>query len=93
MMKRVFVVLCNVVWVVTGGWLTCLALCLFGVGFCITWIGRDLGIDCLRAAPRSLWPFSTAFARVWSRGVPDFHVEMDGSVREERHHPALDPRG
>ena len=47
----------NVIWILTGGWLTALMWLAFGLLCCVTVIGVPFGIQCFKFARLSFAPF------------------------------------
>lgn len=50
-------VLFNLIWILTGGWMTALAFLLAGVVFCVTIVGIPLGRQAFKMASLTLAPF------------------------------------
>ncbi|KAF4675559.1 hypothetical protein FOL46_001086 [Perkinsus olseni] len=48
---------CNILWILTGGWVAALWWALFGCIFCITIIGIPCGLQCFKMAKLSFIPF------------------------------------
>ncbi len=47
----------NIIWIVTGGWLTALMWLVFGFVCCVTIIGIPFGLQCFKFTKLSLAPF------------------------------------
>ena len=47
----------NVIWVIFGGLLICIQYIISGLALCITIIGIPFGIQAIKLAQLSLWPF------------------------------------
>lgn len=60
----------NIIWIVTGGWVTALAWCLAGIVFYITIIGIPLGRQAFKMATLTLTPFGKTI--VYGGGAPSF---------------------
>lgn len=50
-------VLFNLIWILTGGWMTALAFLIAGVVFCVTIVGIPLGRQAFKMASLTLAPF------------------------------------
>ena len=50
-------VLFNLIWILTGGWMTALAFLLAGVVFCVTIVGIPFGLQLFKMAKLALCPF------------------------------------
>ena len=61
-------VLFNLIWILTGGWMTALAFLLAGVVFCVTIVGIPLGRQAFKMASLTLAPFGKTVA--YGGGAP-----------------------
>ena len=61
-------VLFNLIWILTGGWMTALAFLLAGVIFCVTIVGIPLGRQAFKMASLTLAPFGRTI--VYGGGAP-----------------------
>lgn len=50
-------VLFNLIWILTGGWLTALGFLIVGVLYCVTVVGIPFGLQLFKMAKLTLWPF------------------------------------
>ena len=59
----------NLIWIIFGGLLWCLALFVAGVIMCITIIGIPLGIQLFKMGGFVLWPFGKKVTRTKPSGI------------------------
>jgi len=53
----------NIIWIIFGGFLTCIEWILAGLIMCITIIGIPFGIQCFKLASFVIWPFGSEIRR------------------------------
>ena len=64
----------NIIWILTGGWLTALCWCLVGLVFYITIVGVPLGRQAFKMASLTLTPFGREVT--YGGGVPSFVANL-----------------
>ena len=64
----------NIIWILTGGWLTALCWCLVGLVFYITIVGVPLGRQAFKMASLTLTPFGREV--IYGGGVPSFVANL-----------------
>lgn len=58
----------NIIWIVTGGWVTALAWLLIGLVWCLTFVGIPVGRQAFKMAALTLAPFGKEI--VYGGGLP-----------------------
>lgn len=67
-------VLFNLIWIVTGGWMTALGFLLVGALCCVTIVGIPLGMQAFKMAGLTLAPFGREV--VYGGGVPSLAANV-----------------
>ena len=64
----------NIIWLLTGGWVTALGWLIAGVIFYISIVGIPLGRQCMKMAALTLWPFNAQV--VYGGGAPSLVANL-----------------